>query len=328
MSPQKRKLLPWIALCVIYVVWGSTYLAIRLVVREVPPMAAASLRFMAAGLVMAALAARVDRAQPRPTRRQLVDYSVIGILLLAGGNGLVMWAETRISSGVASLVVATVPLWLTFFDGLRPGGRRWTTRVWLGTAVGLLGVALVARPHGGSVSAGYWPAILGLEGATLCWTAGALYAQSVRRLPLFTASAVEMIAGSLVLIGGSRLMGEDLGLFRTASADAWLGILYLTVFGSLVGFTAFAYCLNELPASTVGTYAYVNPVVAVTLGSVFLGEPLSPGIAGGAALILMAVVVTTRPAPASAAKTEPPPLPAEAEAETRPAQPEAQAHSA
>src|SRR6185295_18911053 len=99
MSPRHRKLLPWIALFVIYVVWGSTYMAIRIVVREVPPMAAASLRFMVAGLVMAAIAARVDRGQGRPTGRQLLDYSVIGILLLAGGNGLVMWAETRIASG-------------------------------------------------------------------------------------------------------------------------------------------------------------------------------------------------------------------------------------
>jgi drug/metabolite transporter (DMT)-like permease len=313
MSPRHRQLLPWIALFVIYVVWGSTYMAIRIVVREVPPMAAASLRFLIAGLVMAALAARVDRGQGRPTARQWVDYAVIGVLLLAGGNGLVMWAETRISSGVASLVVATVPLWLTFFDGLRPGGRPWTTRVWVGTVVGLMGVALVARP-GGSVVGGHWPAILALEGATLAWTAGALYSQSIeRKLPLFTASAVEMLAGSVVLFGESRLMGEDLGLFRTASSDAWLGILYLTVFGSLVGFTAFAYCLDKLPASTVGTYAYVNPVVAVALGAVFLGEPLSAGIVGGAALILVAVVLSTTGRPAAAPPPDPARLPEAAE---------------
>jgi drug/metabolite transporter (DMT)-like permease len=306
MSPRHRRLLPWIALFVIYVVWGSTYMAIRIVVREVPPMASASLRFMAAGLVMAALAARVDRGQDRPTRRQLLDYAVIGVLLLAGGNGLVMWAETRIASGVASLIVATVPLWLTFFDGLRPGGRPWTTRVWIGTAVGLLGVGLVARPGGSGVSSGHWPAILALEGATLAWTAGALYSQSVRRrLPLFTASAVEMVAGSVILFAESRFMGEDLALFRTASSHAWLGLLYLAVFGSLVGFTAFAYALNELPASTVGTYAYVNPVVAVALGWIFLGEPLSAGVVGGAVLILMAVVLSTSRRPPAPSAPEP-----------------------
>jgi drug/metabolite transporter (DMT)-like permease len=252
MSPRHRKLLPWIALFVIYVVWGSTYLAIR----NRGPGGAAD----GGGLAAlpgrrpdhGALALRVDRGQGRPARRQLVDYAVIGVLLLAGGNGLVMWAETRIPSGVASLVWPPCPV----ADLLRrpaPRGKRWTTRVWIGTAVGLLGVALVARPGGAGVGAGHWPAILGLEGATLCWTAGALYSQSVRRrLPLFTASAVEMVAGSAVLLVESRLMGEDLALFRMASAHAWLGIVYLTVFGSLVGFTAFAYCLNELPASTVG----------------------------------------------------------------------------
>ena len=316
MSPRQRRLLPWIALFVIYVVWGSTYMAIRIVVREVPPMASASLRFMAAGLVMAALAARVDRGQGRPTGRQLLDYAVIGVLLLGGGNGLVMWAETRIASGVASLVVATVPLWLTFFDGLRPGGRPWTTRVWIGTAVGLLGVGLVARPGGGGVSAGHWTAIVALEGATLAWTAGALYSQSVRRrLPLFTASAVEMIAGSVFLFAESRLMGEDVALFRTASSHAWLGLLYLAVFGSLVGFTAFAYALNELPASTVGTYAYVNPVVAVALGRIFLDEPLSPGVVGGAVLILVAVVLSTSQRPSAPTAPEPDgvPLPDAAE---------------
>jgi drug/metabolite transporter (DMT)-like permease len=196
------------------------------------------------------------------------------------------------------------------FDGLRPGGKPWTTRVWMGTAVGLLGVALVARPGGAGVDGGHWPAILGLEGATLAWTAGALYTQSVRRrLPLFTASAVEMIAGSAVLLLESRLMGEDLALFRAASSHVWLGLVYLTVFGSLVGFTAFAYCLNELPASTVGTYAYVNPVVAVTLGAVFLGEPLSAGVVGGAVLILLAVVLSTTRRAAPSAPAVPAPVP-------------------
>lgn len=286
-------MLPWLALSVVYVVWGSTYMAIRIVVRELPPMAAASLRFLAAGLVMAGIAAFADRAHPRPALRQVADYCLVGVLLLAVGNGLVMWSETRIPSGIAALIVATVPLWLTLFDGLRPGGQSWTARVWLGTLVGLAGVALVARPQG-SAEAGHWTAILALQLATLSWTGGALYAQSVsRRLPLFTASAVEMLAGSVVLFLESRLLGEDLRLVGTAPATAWLALLYLAVFGSLLAFTCFAYCLNELPASTVGTYAYVNPVVAVILGSVFLGEALSAGLVAGAGLILLAVVLTT-----------------------------------
>jgi drug/metabolite transporter (DMT)-like permease len=216
-----------------------------------------------------------------------------------------MWSEKRIPSGIAALIVATVPLWLTLFDGLRAGGQSWTARAWAGAAIGLLGVALVARPEGG-VSVGHWTAIVALQVATLSWTAGSLYAQSLpKKLPLFTASAVEMLAGSLVLLVESRLFGEDLGAFASASSRSWLALLYLAVFGSLVGFTAFAYCLNELPATTVGTYAYVNPVVAVGLGHAFLGEPLSPGLVAGAALILLSVLLTTTrrraPAPRPAA---------------------------
>ena len=293
MSPRRKQLLPWFALTIVYVVWGSTYMAIRIVVREMPPLAAASFRFLSAGLAMAAIAFVADRRHPRPTRRQIADYALVGVLLLAVGNALVMWSEKRIPSGIAALIVATVPLWFVLLDGLRPGGQPWTARVWLGTAVGLLGVALVARPQEG-VGGGHWTAIGALQIATLSWTVGSLYAQSIgRRLPLFTASAVEMLAGSLALFVESRVVGEDLRLFAGASSAAWLGLLYLAVFGSLVGFTAFAYCLNELPASTVGTYAYVNPVVAVALGSVFLGEALSPGLVIGAGLILVAVILTT-----------------------------------
>jgi len=186
-----------------------------------------------------------------------------------------------------------VPTWLTFFDGLRPRGQRWTLRVWLGVMVGMAGVALVARP-GGHMEAGHWTAIGGLMLASIAWSIGSLYSQSVpRRLPLFSAAAVEMIAGAVVLVGESLLMKEDWGRFGAASPQAWLALLYLFVFGSLVGFTAFAFCLNELPASTVGTYAYVNPVVAVLLGSLFLGEPVSAGLVLGAVLILGAVLLTT-----------------------------------
>ena len=289
----RRHLLPWIALLIVYVVWGSTYLAIRIVVRDMPPLAAASLRFGVAGVVMGGVALVADRGRGWPTRRQWADYTLIGVLLLAGGNALVMWAEKTIPSGIAALIVATVPLWLVLLDGLRPGGQPWTRRVWLGTLVGLAGVALVARPEGG-VPAGHWAGIVALQVASLSWTLGSLYAQAVpRRLPLFTASSIEMLAGSAALCVESRLFGEDFRLLGSASRDSWLALAYLAAFGSLVGFTAFAYCLNELPASTVGTYAYVNPVVAVALGSLVLGEPLSAGLLAGALLILVAVLLST-----------------------------------
>ncbi len=291
--PRSSSPWPWVALFIIYTVWGSTYLAIRLVVQELPPFAAASLRFLVAGLVMLAAAAVVDRAQPRPTRRQVRDYALVGVLLLAGGNALVMWAEKTIPSGIAALIVATVPLWMMLLDGLRPGGEPWTARVWLGTLIGLLGVGFVARPAGG-VAAGHWGGVVALTLASLSWTIGSLYAQSIRhKLPLASAAAVEMLAGAGVLTLESLLVGESWGSFSGASAQAWGALAYLAVAGSLIGFTAFAYCLDTLPATTVGTYAYVNPVVAVALGALFLGEPLSPGVLIGGGLIVVAVVMTT-----------------------------------
>jgi drug/metabolite transporter (DMT)-like permease len=307
MLRRHRGLLPWIALFVIWTVWGSTYLAIRIVVRQMPPLAAASLRFGVAGLVMSAIAFFVDRRHGWPSRRQWLDYALIGVLLLAGGNALVMWAEKTLPSGIAALIVASVPMWITFLDGLRPGGQAWTVRVWVGTFIGLLGVALVARPEGG-VEAGHWLAVIALQVASISWTIGSLYSQSVAaRLPLFSASAVEMLAGSAVLFLESRLVGEDLAGIAAASTGTWGALAYLTVFGSLVGFTAFAYCLNELPASTVGTYAYVNPVVAVVLGSLVLGEPVSAGLVSGGVLILLAVLLTTMRRPARQPRPEPVP---------------------
>jgi len=292
-APPGRRLLPWIALLAVWVVWGSTYLAIRIVVREMPPLAAAGTRFLCAGTIMGLVALAVDRRHGWPAPRQWRDYALIGVLLLTVGNSLVMWAEKTVPSGIAALIVATVPLWILLLDGLRPGGQPWTARVWVGTVVGLAGVALVARPEG-DLDAAHGLAIVALQVATLSWTIGSLYAQQVaKRLPLASAAAVEMLAGSLVIFAASLLVGEDWSRMASASTRAWGGVSYLVVFGSLVGFTAFAYCLNELPATTVGTYAYVNPVVAVVLGWLVLAEPLTPGLLAGGLLIVASVGLTT-----------------------------------
>lgn len=288
-----RRLLPWIALVVVWIVWGSTYLAMRVVVHEMSPLPAAGTRFALAGTIMAVVALFVDRRRGRPTRRQVLDYALVGVLLLSVGNTLVMWAEQTVPSGIAALIVATVPIWILLLDGLRPGGQPWTARVWVGTAIGLVGVALVARPEA-QVGRGHWLAIAALQAACLSWTIGSLYAQSVpRRLPLASAAAIEMLAGALVIFLVAWLSGADWGRMAAASGRAWGGVLYLVAFGSLVGFTAFAFCLNELPATTVGTYAYVNPVVAVCLGALVLREPLTPALVAGGLLIVLSVALTT-----------------------------------
>jgi drug/metabolite transporter (DMT)-like permease len=293
MTATRRSWLPWFSLLVVYVVWGSTYLAIRVAVREMPPLLAASLRFFSAGLVMTAIALAADRRHPRPTPRQFADYALVGVLLLAIGNGFVMSAERTIPSGIAALIVATVPLWLVLLDGLRPGGQPWTPRAFVGAAIGLVGVALVARPEG-ELTPEHWKSVVGLQAAAISWTIGSLYAQSLsKKLPLFTTSAIEMLAGSGALLVESRMFAEDPSRLWSASSEAWAALAYLGIFGSLVGFTAFAYCLNELPATTVGTYAYVNPVVAVALGAVLLDEPLSPGLLVGGLLIVISVALTT-----------------------------------
>ena len=242
-ASPRRRLLPWLSLLVVWVVWGSTYLAMRVVVAEMPPLVAAGARFLTAGVVMGAVAALVDRGHGWPSRRQWLDYALVGVLLLSIGNALVMWSEKTVPSGIAALIVATVPVWILLLDGLRPGGRPWTPRLWLGTAVGLGGVALVARPEGAPGS-GHWLAIVALQVACLSWTIGSLYAQAVpERLPLASAAAVEMLAGGAVLLAASRLFGEDWARMAAATPRAWSAVAYLVIFGSLVGFTAFAYCL-------------------------------------------------------------------------------------
>ncbi|MBN2369909.1 MAG: EamA family transporter [Vicinamibacteria bacterium] len=291
----RRTILAWIALFTIWIVWGSTYMAIRVVVLELPPLAAASLRFAAAGLVFGVAALVLDRRTAPPTLTQIRDYAAVGVLLLAGGNALVSLAERSVPSGIAALVVSTVALWVTLLDGLRPGGRQWSARVWLGALLGVAGVFVIACPSGLS-SLQYSFGIGALVLASLLWSIGSVFAQTItRRLPLLTAATIEMLAGSAALFAESRLAGEDLAALAHGSRDVYLGWLYLVIFGSLVGFTAFAYALNELPASTVGTYAYVNPLVALILGAVFLGEPMSRALSASAGLIIAGVVLTTWP---------------------------------
>ncbi len=293
MPLDKKTLLPWIALLIIYVVWGSTYTAIRYVVIELPPRAPAGLRFLAAGFIMAGLAYLRDRGRGWPTRRQLAQYALVGAVLLGFSNGMVMWAEQYIPSGIAALIIATVPMWTTLFEGMRPGGEAWTTRLWLGGVLGLVGVGFVARPEG-TLSGGHLLAAGGLALASIAWTLGAIYSQTIeRKLPVFSAAAVEMIAGGAVQVLLSLAFREDWSRFAGASSTAWFAIAYLTIFGSIIAFTAFAYCLNTMPATTVGTYAYVNPVVAVLLGHFLLGEPFTRGLVIGGLLILAAVVLTT-----------------------------------
>jgi drug/metabolite transporter (DMT)-like permease len=286
------------ALLVVYVVWGSTYVGIRAVVAHLPPFVAASIRFFLAGFLLALFCVATRRWE-RPTRRQLAQAAVVGSLLMGIGNGLVMWSQQRIPSGIAALFVATFPLWLTAFEAVLTRGASLRISTLSGVVLGLSGVFLIASAKGDvSLSGGGapWGAVLALQGASICWTVGYLYSRGLQnRLRVVNASALEMIAGSILLLIQSIVLREDWSRVVSAPAGAWGGLLFLTFFGSIVGFTAFSFTRHTLPTHVVGTYAYVNPLVAVLLGYWIYDESLSTRTILGGLLILGAVAVTSLP---------------------------------
>ncbi|MFE7414861.1 EamA family transporter [Streptomyces laurentii] len=278
----------WVALAIVYVVWGSTYLGIRVVVETLPPFLSAGARFVAAGVILAGIIAwRQGPAALKVSPRQLASAAVVGLMLLLGGNGLIVLAETSIPSGLAALLVAVVPAWVVVLKALT--GDRPTLGGAAGVLLGLAGLAVLALPSlSGEVHAGGLALVIA---GTLLWSLGS-FASS--RIPMpanpFTASAYEMLAGGLAGLGVGLARGEQHGLDLAAvSARSWTGLAYLVVFGSLIAFTAYAWLLQTAPLSLVATYAYVNPIVAVTLGALLLDEALTwPIVLGG--LIVVAGV--------------------------------------
>ncbi len=279
------------ALSTVYLVWGSTYLAIRVVDRDMPPLLSAGVRFSVAGAVLlTVLGVRRGWSRLRLRPAQLGAVVLLGVLLPALGNGLVVVGERTVRSGVAALLVAAVPLWIVGWRTLSGDRPRRATMV--GVVAGLAGLVVLLLPAGDRGRAG----ITGLAAillATLAWSGGSVLAV---RLPLpgdpFVAAAYEMLTGGLVLLGGATALGEPRELHPAAiGATSWLALTYLIVFGSLVAFTAYVWLLGNASVSLVSTYAYVNPVVAVLLGAGILGEPLGPGLVLGGGIVLAGVVL-------------------------------------
>ena len=308
-----------IALLIVYVVWGSTYLGIAIMIETLPPLLAAGVRYSVAGLLMlGALAAysRVRRhTEPaeRPTAAHWRSAFIIGSLLLLGGNGGVVLAELFIDSGIAAVLVATMPIWLALFDAVL-SRRRPSGLVVGGLIAGIVGVAILLAPVEGIDEIN--PLGIGLVVlATISWAAGALYA---RRAPLprsqLVATGIEMLAGGIVLLLAGGLIGEvgrtDVESFSLRSLVA---LVYLIFFGSIVAFTAFSWLNANVPVSTVGTYAYVNPIVAVALGAVLLSEPITPRTLIATVIILGAVVAMVSGRPRDV--EEPLPVPSRARVE-------------
>jgi drug/metabolite transporter (DMT)-like permease len=286
----------WLALGVVYVLWGSTYLAIKLAERSFPPFLMASIRFLIAGGVLFVWSiGRGERGNDPIGRNQWRAAFVVGSLLLLGGNGGVVWAEQHVATGVVALLIATVPLWMAALDRVFYGHRLRTQAV-AGLGLGFVGmVLLVSSSHRGH--AGLAGSLV-VVGAALCWAAGSVYSRSapLPKRPL-VATAMEMIGGGAGLAVLSVASGE-LGRFHPAQVTmqsvAALG--YLVVFGSLVAFSAYVWLLRTAPMSLVGTYAYVNPVVALFLGWLILGEAISPRTAVASAIVIggVALIVTAR----------------------------------
>jgi drug/metabolite transporter (DMT)-like permease len=281
----------WIALVVVYVVWGSTYLGIKVAVETIPPLLAAGSRFLVAAILLAAILAW-RRKSLRVTRAELVASAAIGALLLGLGVGLVHVAETRIDSSVAAMIAGTVPLQVIGLRLLAGESPARATRV--STLAGLAGLGLVVAPGLGSGSTAVGLAVM--ISATMCWTLGSFLS---KRLPLprdpFVGSVWEMAFGGLFLLAGGLVFGEwrDVGS-STFALDSVLAWAYLVVVGSLIGFSAYAWLLRVAPISLVVTHQYVNPLVAIVLGMAFLAERPSPWSLAGAALVIGAVYVAIR----------------------------------
>ena len=282
----------WTALGLVYVVWGSTYLAIRVVVEaDIPPLLGMGLRFLAAGVLLAGfLVATRGLGALRVSRRSLIGTGVMGVMLLLGGNGLVAVGEQTVPSGLAALIVGAVPLW---FALLRvAAGDRPTARSWLGVLIGFAGIAAISLPRGGIEGVEAWGVVV-IVIATISWALGSYFSPKLR-LPAdaLVATAHEMLLGGAAMFVVGLLAGEADG-FEAAEVPAkgWLALAYLVVIGSIVGYTAYTFLLAHAPISLVGTYAYVNPVVAVFLGWLILDEPVTAVIVLGGLLVVLGVAL-------------------------------------
>jgi drug/metabolite transporter (DMT)-like permease len=287
----------WSALACVYVLWGSTYLAIRVMVEDVPPLLAAGARFvLAGGVLLAVLAARGGSV--RVSRRGLAAAALVGVLLLAGGNGLVTVAERNVPSGLAALLIASVPLWVVVLRST-VGGERVARGTLAGVAVGFSGLALLLLPGSRPTEATAGGVALVLLAAFL-WATGTFLSPRVPMpADLLASTAWQMVCGGTLLLACALAAGEpgDLHLAQ-ASPTSLLAFVWLVTAGSLIAFTAFAWLLQNAPVSQVATYAYVNPLVAVALGWALLEETVSAGTIAGTALVVASVAtIVSRESP-------------------------------
>ena len=300
----------WIALLALYIVWGSTYLAIRFAVETFPPFLHASIRFLISGAILYLW--RRAAGDPKPTTGNWKSTAIVGTLLLLGGNGLVALAEKHIPSGIAALVISTSPFWLVLFESMRAGGTKPNWHSILGLIIGFSGVFILIGPAAITGSSQHLPtaSVIMLLSAPVFWSLGSIYARGAD-MPKSSlmSTGMQMLVGSVSLFIVSLLTGELHGFnFAQVSMNSWLGLIYLITFGSLVGFVSYGWLLHNAPVSLTSTYAYVNPVVAVFLGWLIANEELSARIGIASAIIIGSVIwinLTRQAKPKVKVKTEP-----------------------
>jgi len=283
-----------LAFATIYFVWGSTFLAIRVGVREVPPFLLAGLRFLIAGLVLYGWLRL--RGTPSPTGREWAGASFLAVLIFVLDYGLLFWAERTVPSGIAAVMLATIPVFMAMGEIIVLRTQKMTWRLALALLMGLGGVAVLVGRGAGMGAAVVSPVGAGaLIIAALSWSVAASLS---RKMPLpaekAMSSGAQMLAGGVLLLFAAALLGEFRGFhWQGVSTGAWLALAYLTVAGSILGFTAYVWLIHHESPTKVGTYAYVNPVVAVFVGYFFGGEALGARTIAGTLLVLVSVVVIT-----------------------------------
>ncbi|MEO5588922.1 MAG: EamA family transporter [Gemmatimonadaceae bacterium] len=292
------------AFAAIYLIWGSTYLAIRIAIETIPPFLMGGVRFTLAGVAL--LAWVLLRGGAKPTVIHWRNTAIVGALLIGGGNGAVVWSEQFVPSGIAALLVAILPFWMVLIDWLRPGGTRPSTGVIIGLVVGIIGLAVLIGPSalhptaasGAAAHSGDGVVLKGalvLMAGSLCWAIGSIYSRHAVMPPsALLATGMEMLLGGMLLLILSGATHEPTQFDLAAvSARSIAGFTYLVLIGALVGYTAYIWLLKVQPPSRVSTYAYVNPVVAVFLGWALANEPLSLRTVIAAAIIIGAVALIT-----------------------------------
>lgn len=284
----------WTALIIVYIVWGSTYLAISVVDETMPPLLTAAVRHLSAGTILFLflwLRRRSDAL--RLTRREWIGGGFVGLCLLLGGNGLVMLGERDVPSGLTALIIAIVPLFVVMLR--RFHGESVGTGTYAGVALGFGGVAVLIIPHGISGDVSLVGMIM-LLGAALSWAVGTFFSSrvSLPHDPLASTGVQMLVGGSSLLIVGTIAGEFGIADFDTFSTASIVSLLYLIVFGSVLAYTAYTWLLQHATVSRVATYAYVNPLVAIVLGSVLLREKIDAAIVVGAAMILVSVIVVIR----------------------------------